>query len=307
MSKEPRIIVILAWFGQWPGWTRPFLASCRANPTIDWLISTDCGVPDDLPPNVRLFETTLADYRALIGRKLGIDPQWNDAYKLCDLKPALGFIHREALAGYDYWAFGDLDVIYGDIRAIYTPDVLRHDLISSHDNIVAGHFSLLRTSPKMVEAFQRIFGWRKLLAQDANCSFDEQIFSRMFLPINWRRPWHRLQAPWLGGALLREQYSTNIPPLPWVDGSQDHPTQWDWRDGKLTNNRAGTREFLYLHFSHWQSNRWTSEATAPWRALKRIDQLPPGRPGAFRISRDGIAPRLENAAAQLEQAAVTVT
>lgn len=290
MSKPPRILVILAWFGKWPDWIRPFLESCRANSTIDWLIVTDCGPPDDLPPNVRLLRTTFAEYRDDIRQKLGIAPQWSDPYKLCDLKPALGFIHRDALAGYDYWGFGDLDVIYGDIRSLYTPEILRHDLVSSHAHIVAGHFSLLRANPKMIEAFQSVPGWRPLLAQASNCSFDEQIFSRLFMPLSLRQSWRRLQTPYLGGALLAEQFTTDIHPLPFVDGSRNWPREWRWREGKLTNDSAPGREFLYLHLSHWQSSRWTREAKAPWQALERIDRLPPGRPTAFAISRNGITP-----------------
>ena len=286
----PRVLIILTWFGHWPGWMQAFVESCRWNPTIDWLIATDCGDPGDLPPNVRLFQASFPEYRELAGERLGIKPEWQNAYKLCDLKPALGFIHQDCLGDYDYWGFGDLDVIYGNIRAIYTPEILQYDLISSHEHIVAGHFTLLRTAPRMRDAFQRVRGWRGLLAQARHCSFDEQIFSRLFMPVNWRRPWQRLAAPWLGGAVLREQFSTDLDPLPWVDGSRNYPTEWYWREGRLTNASTGEREFLYLHLSHWQSSRWTGEAQAPWRHLAHISQLPPGRPSAFRISREGILP-----------------
>ncbi len=281
---------MLTWFGEWPAWTRLFLESCRHNSTVDWLLITDCGEPPDLPANVKLFETTFADYHDLVGRRLGIRPQWSDPYKLCDLKPALGYIHADALAGYDYWGFGDLDVIYGDIRAILTPDLLDCDLLSSHTGIVAGHFCVLRHSPEMLAAFMRVRGWRARLARDVHCSFDEQIFSRLFLPVDWRRPWRRLQTPWLGGAQFVEQFSTSIPPLPFLPGAANYPTKWFWRDGKLTNDVGGEREFLYVHFSHWQSNRWTQEPEAPWRTLDRLDKLPPGRPAAFCISRDGFTP-----------------
>jgi hypothetical protein len=290
LKHEPRILVILAWFGKWPGWIRPFLESCRWNPSVDWLIATDCGAPEDLPGNVRLHHTTFEAYRAFIGEKLAIAPAWRDAYKLCDLKPALGFVHRDVAKDYDYWAFGDLDVIYGDIRAVLTPDVLRHDLVSCHDHIVAGHLSLLRTTPRMLEAFTRVRGWRDMLAEDRHRSFDEQIFSRMFMQLPLRSAWRRMQTPWLGGALFREQFSTDIDPLPFVDGTRRWPTEWVWREGKLTNDRAHGREFLYLHFSHWQSSRWTRDAQAPWRGLAKIDNLPPGRPNAFRISREGFTP-----------------
>ena len=35
-----------------------------------------------------------------------------------------------------------------------------------------------------------------------------------------------------------------------------HPGFWFWKEGKLTNEKDGEREFLYLHFMRWQTNRW---------------------------------------------------
>ena len=118
-ASPPSILMILTWFGAWPGWMRFFLESCRRNPTLDWAIWTDQSAPQDLPPNVRVSTLSFDAYRAYAAERLGLTPRWRDPYKLCDLKPALGWIHRDASAPYDYWGFGDLDVIYGDIRAIY--------------------------------------------------------------------------------------------------------------------------------------------------------------------------------------------
>ena len=47
---------------------------------------------------------------------LGINfTQKHKAYKLCGCKPFYGVIHKEELRGYDYWGFGDIDLIYGDL------------------------------------------------------------------------------------------------------------------------------------------------------------------------------------------------
>ena len=34
------------------------------------------------------------------------------------------------------------------------------------------------------------------------------------------------------------------------------PGRWFWRDGRLMNERYQEREFLYLHFMNWKSDRW---------------------------------------------------
>lgn len=37
-------------------------------------------------------------------------------YYLVEFKPALGWLFREYLKNYSHWAFGDLDVLFGDMR-----------------------------------------------------------------------------------------------------------------------------------------------------------------------------------------------
>lgn len=287
---EPTILIMLTWFGAWPGWIRPFLESCRWNPSVDWLIVTDQTAPPDMPPNVRIRPSSFPDYRSLISSRLGVAIEWTEAYKLCDLKPALAHVHAGEVAGYDMWGFGDLDVIYGDIRRIYTADVLARDLVTTHEDVVAGHLTLLRNAPRMTQAFMRIPGWRGLLANPRHESFDEQVFSRLFLPLKGRQKLRRVITPYLGGGLFVERFSTAIPPRRWIDGTENWPARWFWREGRLTAEGAGERDFLYLHLSHWQSDRWTRGARAPWKLLDRIDRLPPGRPAAFQIGADGIEP-----------------
>ena len=239
---------------------------------------------------MRIMTTTFDDYRALVALRLGIKPDWADVYKVCDVRPALGIIHPHEIAEYDYWGYGDLDVIYGDIRRLYTSDVLSYDLVSPHTHIVAGHFSLFRTNPRMVNAFRSIPRWEAYLSTPRHKSFDEQIFSRLFLPIRGKNAWRRLVTPFLGGGLFREQFSTNIRPLKWIDGGSDFPKQWYWNRGHLTTDRSGDREFLYLHFSHWQSNRWTGLEIAPWKTLDQLISLPDEPPTGFMISADGFTP-----------------
>ncbi len=293
------ICIIITWFGAWPPWMRLFVESCRWNPTVNWLLLGDSPPPADLPPNVRIQTVSFDDYRDQVASRLRIHPRWNDTYKLCDLKPALGYIHQQEIAGYDYWGFGDLDVIYGDIRRFYTPSVLVHDLVTTHEHIVAGHFSLLKTTPRMLTAFKRIPLWRALLATPHHKSFDEQIFSHLFLHIQGKRRWQRLITPYLGGGYFEERFSTNISTdLKWIDGGLDFPSEWFWDRGHLTSDRSGDREFLYLHFSHWQSNRWTGRDVAPWKTLDRLVDLPDERPTSFTISAKGFTPLHQKALAE---------
>lgn len=286
-TDQPSILMILTWFGPWPGWMRLFLESCRWNPTVDWLIAGDAPAPADAPPNVRFLTMSFEAWREMAAKRLGVTLAWREPYKLCDLKPAYAVIHADVVAPYDYWGFGDLDVIYGDIRRHYDAETLSHDLVTTHDDVVAGHFTLLRNEERMVRAYERIPGWRGMLADPAHVSFDEQVFSRLFLPLKGKQKLRRLFTPFLGGGLFVERFSTALPPRLWIDGTPDWPARWIWREGRLTPEGAPDRDFLYLHVSHWQSARWTRGQPAAWAGIEPLDQLPPGRPTAFAISAKG--------------------
>jgi hypothetical protein len=307
------VVVIVPYFGRWPEWFPLTLASCRANPTIDWVFYTDCPPPDRPPPNTRFVATTLADYAARVRDRLGVAFAPADAYKLCDVRPAFGEIHRDAIAGYDCFGFGDIDVIYGDLRRFLTDAVLASDVVATHRHI-SGHFTLLRNTRRVRGAFRRVPGWRALVAHPTSTRFDEDYFTLAFVPprealrrwlglrrthaaevpaafrtrelarLAWSRPrdWRR--------AHFVEGYTTILTPQPWHDGRADHPDVWLWRDGHLTNTRDGDREFIYLHFMNFVSARWTATGgRAAWQGRSPLVHFDAGAftGGAFRIDRDG--------------------
>jgi hypothetical protein len=287
--KQKSIVIVVLWFGPWPKWIRFFLESCRWNPTIGWLIVTDAPTPNNLPSNVRLKLISFTDYRALIAQKLQIKPKWSEPYKLCDIRPAVGFLHEAEIAGNDYFGYGDLDVIYGDIRRFYTDEVLSHSIVSTHEGCVGGHFTLVRNTPDLREAFRLIRGWKYLLSHAKHTAFDEGYFSGLFLP-TWNASWlrRRFIRRFIGNGLFVERFSTNIAPLKWADGGSDWPKRWFFRRGHLTTDRSGDQEFLYLHFSNWQTSRWTDADVAPWDAIDQLVRIEAERPDCFAISASGI-------------------
>jgi hypothetical protein len=285
-----KIVILITWFGPWPKWMGLYLESCRYNPTIDFVLVSDAPVPADLPPNVRVLSFSFAEYRDHVAGRLGITAKWDSAYKLCDMKPAMAFIHEDLVAGYDNWGFGDIDVIYGDLRRFLDDDALDHDVISTDRRIVAGHFCVVRNSPEMVNAFKRPLHWRWLLSTAEHKCYDERIFSMMFEQEEGRRKHglhHRLLTPRIGGALFQEQHSTALPSCTWIDGSRDFPQTWYWNRGHLTADNAGDREFMYLHFSHWASKRWAGGDKAVWDAADPLVGVTDPHPTSFKISAEG--------------------
>jgi hypothetical protein len=257
-----KIIFIIPYFGKLPFWMSFFLASCKTNSTINWIIYTDQIYRGDIPNNVQFVHYTFSAYKALVSEKLDINFNPSNPYKLCDIKPALGFVHQGDIAHYDYWGFSDIDLIYGDLRTYFTDEKLaKYQLHSTHATRVAGHLCIVKNSPQMNEAFKRAKNWKTIFEDPAHYAFDEKGFSKIFLKHKnspkWIQKVAKLFNPWLNYANFMEAFSTPNARIPWLDGSFNFPTEWVWKNGKLTNNFTPTIEYPYFHFYIWK-NGWNS-------------------------------------------------
>lgn len=263
--SAPRLLFLIPYFGSWPFWMPFFLQSCRYNPDVQWLFFTDCGVPSDAPENVHFRVMTFTDYCTFVSTRLGIPFQPSSPYKLCDLKPALGYVHADDLAGFDFWGFSDIDLVYGDLRAYFTGERLtRFDLLSTHARRVSGHLCLLRNDTSMREAFMLCSGWKEILSSNEHYAFDERSFSRLFLRFkNWPAPLQKvLNAfnPLWRRSAFEEAYSTPNGRVRWHDGGFSFPQSWIWRCGRLYNDKDGDKQFPYVHFIGWKCDTWPSRS-----------------------------------------------
>jgi len=292
------IAILVPYFGKWPEWFNLYLESCRSNNSINWIFISDCKVPSKAPKNTQFIYSSFTSYKKLVSKKLNIKFNPTSAYKLCDLKPAYGYIHEEQLSAYDFWGFGDIDVIYGDIRKFYNDDLLsKHHSLSTHWDRVSGHLFLMKNTAAFRNAFKNIPHWKTLIEDNGHHGIDESKFSKIFLRHKkypaWLRKIYGLSDPLQRHAYFAEQYSTILSPQPWVDGQWQHPEEWVWKDGKL-HNSTDSREFMYLHFMNWKSNTWLDKSrgeTAAWDNLTTLDHVPTGSEGnGFRISRTGFHP-----------------
>ena len=276
-TAPPSICFVIPYFGKWPFWMPFFLAGCRANPTVDWLLFSDCGQIADCPPNVRIIDTDYVSYCARVADTLGIVFQPPNPYKLCDLKPVLGYIHEAELRGHDFWAFGDLDLVFGDLRAWFTAERLaRKDIFSTHARRISGHCCLMRNTQEIREAFLLMPDWQKRLSDPTHQAVDEGAFSRLFIRRkNWPQTLARLSwllNPWYRRAEFVEAFSTPDAKVAWIDGSYVFPRRWRWRAGVLSCDRAGERTFPYVHFLRWKGVEWKrlgAEAMVGYAQLAR--------------------------------------
>lgn len=286
-SGYPSVKVLIPYFGAWPVWFRFFLESCAWNPDYRWVIFSDCTPPDDPPANVRIVQVTFSDYCALVSSRLRIAFAPASPYKLCDIKPALGEIHAEELDGADFWAFGDLDVIYGDLASYFTIERLsRFDLFATHARRISGHLCLIRNMPDMNAAFRRVRGWQEIFETAEHRAFDERPYSKVFLRHKNSPGFVRRLAgmfdPWLRRAEFSEAYTTPNAGVRWRDGTSNFPRVWTWRRGRLSNDLDSTSIYPYLHFMVWK------EAWKHLPSMADARATAPLRECVWTISEDGI-------------------
>ena len=178
MNKIYKICIVIPYFGKWPEWINYFLLSCKYNQTVDWQFFTDCGLPDVVSNNLIFHQMKLSEFNNLASTQLGFELFIQNPYKICDLKPAYGIIFQEYLKGYDFWGYGDIDLIYGNVRSFITNILLdKYDIISNHHEFVAGHFCLMRNSQKINQLYMRGGYYKKAFLQSKYVGFDEQILN----------------------------------------------------------------------------------------------------------------------------------
>lgn len=283
------IAILIPYFGDWPVWMNFFIESCRANRTIDWILFSDVDPPENRCPNVKHVKIAFPEYRKQLSQALGVEVGAEAPYKLCDVRPALPLIHADLLRSYDFVGFGDLDVIYGDIRAFYDEHILsNYDVLSTSPQRVSGHFCLMRNRTDVITAFRRARSWKNAMRTTDYVNFDERAFYNVLRGAR-ARLLRRLGVNSIR-CFFREAYSTPV-------ATRD--MRWYWKNGRLSNEFYPDPGFMYLHFMSWHSNRWFASqahvrpgAVAPWCQLDEIVRMDwrDAREHGFMISPAGIAP-----------------
>jgi len=144
-----KVAFVIPYFGKFNNYFELFLQSCRFNETIDFLIFTDDKTKYDYPENVKVKYMTFSELKEKIQSKFDFKIGLEKPYKLCDFRPAYGYIFEDYLKGYDFWGYCDTDIIFGDIRKFYSEEVL-----NKYDKIgIFGHASIIKNSRELRNIF----------------------------------------------------------------------------------------------------------------------------------------------------------
>lgn len=264
-----KVAQIVPYFGKWPEWIELYFFSCGRNPMVDFIFYTDCPLPKHQYKNTIFHQCTFEEYKKLVGERLGIDYSIKKAYKLTDLKPFLGAVHKYELKSYDFWGFGDLDLVYGDLcMMINNKKLSKYDLITSHSYRVAGHFTIVRNNESYRNLCFKIKNWKEGLVEDQHHGFDEMDWSDLINPFGrnlgriYRYIFQHLSVSLyhfydvanrflLRKKYMKEYYTTPNPTLP--EGTSPIWT-YENKSGKIIDPQG--RVLPYLHFMCFKKNIW---------------------------------------------------
>ena len=168
-----KILVIIPYFGSLPPLFKFWLQSAYNNPQFNFLIITDQKL--HTVANVKVLEMSFSELKDKISQLFRFSLSLESPYKLCDFKPAYGLIFKEYIQGYDFWGFGDIDLVYGNLHTFVTEDILeRYTVISGW-----GHLTLYKNNKKCNTFFMRkepgFLDYKTVFSTSKNCAFDEYL------------------------------------------------------------------------------------------------------------------------------------
>jgi hypothetical protein len=223
---EPSIRLVATHFGGLPSYFPLTLRSMAGNPDVSWLLLTDQPVPD-APPNVAVRVCRFEDLVTRIRSHFDFPVSLERPYKVCDFRPAFGEILADDLAGYDFWGYCDLDLIFGRIRDHLPAAAYEADKILFH-----GNFQLYRNTPQVAGWYRHEVGkvsYRDALTRPEAMHFDEWAGIYYIVGDLGVRSW---QQDVIFDLSFR-RYRTRAESPPGRD-----PRRYAWEDGELCEYRV---------------------------------------------------------------------
>lgn len=251
-----KCIFILPYFGEFKNYFQLFLDSCGYNAGFNWLIITDSKGKYVYPENVKVLEMDFGELRQIIQRKFDFPISLKTPYKLCDFKPAYGYVFEEYIQDYQYWGHCDCDLIFGDLSL-----ELNNLLAEGYDKLfAAGHLTIYRNTVVNNRRFMLPFLdngpiYRSALSRDEIFAFDEMYYAANVHMIFKQYGFSVYENDLAFNASTdRTEYcrkTYNIERHAWTEERVKRNLLY-WYNGKIIaihreGNNLLKREFIYLH------------------------------------------------------------
>lgn len=253
-----KYVLISIYFGKLPDYFHLWLKSAEKNRDIDFLMITDADLTkfNPLPNNVKTFCISFIELKKLIQTKFDFKINLEKPYKLCDYRPAFGYIFQDYICGYKYWGHIDLDTVLGNLSKYFPQE--------EYEKIyLYGHLCIYKNTAENNVRFMQNAGmdYKKVFTTNFNMIFDErpgmykkykllnipQYESNDFADIARRRANFTLN-----NEICKHNYKYQI--FYYENGGV-------FRD-YYSNGAMHTDEFNYIHFSHRKMPDLTNGASS---------------------------------------------
>ena len=248
MVMMKQIALILPYFGKLPNYFGLFLQSCSHNPQADFFIFTDAEI-ETSPPNVKITNISFSGFVKRIQSKFDFLVNIKSPYKLCDFKPAYGYIFEELIANYPYWGYCDCDLIFGNLN------LLKPYIEEGHDRIgVWAHLMIYKNTKEVNRWFINLHNdlvpTFEEIAKDSRCRFFDEYMGMDILVGKNNKDWCK---EWLFDDIIfycQNFYSKRR--FNNCELSHRTPIYFKYQEGRLIryiyiDNHWKTDESLYVH------------------------------------------------------------
>lgn len=164
---------IVPYFGKLPTHFEVFVKTCKNNVNYDWIIFSDDKEKYDLPDNVKIINMSFNELQELIQSKFSFKISLQKPYKLCDYKPAYGYIFEKYIPTekYKFWGHCDLDIIIGNLDKFLTDEILE-----KYDKLFClGHMILYKNTYENNRIFMQDYNG-KILYKEAFSTNEITVF-----------------------------------------------------------------------------------------------------------------------------------
>lgn len=175
-AAKNRIGLVVPYFGKLPNFFNIFLKGASYNTHLfDVLIFTDIDVPrGNLPSNIKIIPMSFAEMAPLAEKKMGFKVELSHVRKLCDFKPTYGKVFEDYLKDYEFWGYGDIDMVYGNISKFITPALLeKYDVFSLRDDWMSGAFAFYKNTEYLKSLYTESRDYKMVYTNPKHLYFDE--------------------------------------------------------------------------------------------------------------------------------------
>jgi hypothetical protein len=232
---------------------RLWAKTAKWNKEIDFVIISDQFSDPfwiSFSPNIKFVKMMFSEYIDRISNSIGFTVSNQNSVSSCQFRPALGLSFPDIVEGYDFWGYGDNDVLLGHIT-----DFINDEKLAKYDALFCfGHFRLFKNSidnnriflnSKPLSEKERYSSTKSVFQGNCIFCFDEGPISRLFLAA--------------GKKLYIDNnafFDVNMYSLPFIPAqgnrSKASPFYFLWDKGKLycvcTGQKEARAEIMYAHF-----------------------------------------------------------